>query len=83
MQFLNDPLTLLLSYFNISGGPTIEGTQVTLPSNLHQVVDDDAIPTGAIEPYPEFNANEEFTLGAETPKPDRFVHDFILVAKLQ
>lgn len=44
-------------------------------TNLHQVVDDDAIPTGVIEPYPEFNANEEFTLGAETPKPD---HCFIV-----
>ena len=38
-------------------------------------MDDDAIPTGAIEPYPEFGANEEFTLGAETPKPD---HCFIV-----
>ena len=65
----------MISYFNISGGPTIEGTRVTLPSNLYQVVDDEDIPTGAIEPYPEFNANEEFTLGAVTPAPD---HCFIV-----
>lgn len=48
---------------------------MTLPSNLYQVVDDEDIPTGAIEPYPEFNANEEFTLGAVTPAPD---HCFIV-----
>ncbi|OQO08067.1 hypothetical protein B0A48_06860 [Cryoendolithus antarcticus] len=63
------------SYFNISGGPTLEGTQTTMETNLHQVVDDDAIPTGAIEPYPEFEAKKEFTLGAETPKPD---HCFVV-----
>jgi len=44
-------------------------------TNMHQVVDEHAIPTGAIEPYPEFEANKEFTLGAETPKPD---HCFIM-----
>lgn len=65
------------SYFNISGGPTLEGTQTTMATNLHQVVDDDAIPTGAIEPYPEFEANKAFTLGAETPKPD---HCFVVNA---
>lgn len=65
----------MISYFNITGTPTIEGTKATLCTNMHQVVDDDAIPTGAIEPYPEFEANKEFTLGAETPKPD---HCFIM-----
>lgn len=63
------------SYFNISGKPTIEGTRATVSTNLHQVVDDTAIPTGAIEPYPEFAPNEEFTLGASTPAPD---HCFIM-----
>ncbi|KAF7191495.1 Bifunctional protein gal10 [Pseudocercospora fuligena] len=63
------------SYFNISDGPTIEGTKVVVSSNLHLPVDENAIPNGAIEPYPEFNANEEFVLGAEKPDPD---HCFVV-----
>ncbi|KXT16428.1 hypothetical protein AC579_5112 [Pseudocercospora musae] len=63
------------SYFNISDGPTIEGTRVVVSSNLHLPVDENAIPTGAIEAYPEFNANEEFVLGAEKPDPD---HCFVV-----
>ncbi|KAI5361622.1 Putative aldose 1-/Glucose-6-phosphate 1-epimerase, galactose mutarotase-like domain superfamily [Septoria linicola] len=63
------------SYFNISDGPTHEGTKTVVHTNLHLPVDDTAIPTGAIEPYPEFEANKEFTLGAEKPDPD---HCFVM-----
>ncbi|KAK0829867.1 hypothetical protein LTR73_004004 [Friedmanniomyces endolithicus] len=63
------------SYFNISDGPTLEGTVVNLATNLHQVTDAHDIPTGAIEPFPGMPANEDFTLGAKEPDPD---HCFIL-----
>ncbi|KAJ8611244.1 hypothetical protein MRB53_038088 [Persea americana] len=63
------------SYFNISGGPTIEGTRATVHTNLHQVVDAHSIPTGAIEPFPGIRANEEFVFGAESPDPD---HCFVM-----
>lgn len=62
------------SYFNVSDGPTIEGTRAVVSTNLHLPTDETAIPTGKIEPYPEFEANEEFVLGGETPDPD---HCFI------
>ncbi|KAK3677257.1 hypothetical protein LTR78_002795 [Recurvomyces mirabilis] len=63
------------SYFNISDGPTIEGTKVNVSSNLHQVTDKDDIPTGEIKPFPGIPANEEVTLGAKEPAPD---HCFIV-----
>ncbi|PIB00986.1 Bifunctional protein gal10 [Cercospora beticola] len=63
------------SYFNISDGPTYEGTRVVTQTNLHLPVDAGSIPTGAIEPYPEFEANKEFILGASKPDPD---HCFIM-----
>lgn len=63
------------SYFNISGNPTIEGTRVKVPSNLHLPVDEHSIPTGEIKPFPGIPANEEFTLGPQQPDPD---HCFIV-----
>lgn len=63
------------SYFNLSGSSTIEGTEVTLSTNLHQEVDDTDIPTGSIKPYPGITANEKFTLGTQEPDVD---HCFIL-----
>lgn len=63
------------SYFNLSGDPTIEGTEVTLSTNRHQVVDENDIPTGAIEPYPGIEPNKPFTLGAKEPDVD---HCFIM-----
>lgn len=65
------------SYFNISGGPTIEGTKARVHTNLHMVTDDVDIPTGAIEPYPGIPDNEEFVLGATEPNPD---HCFVMNA---
>lgn len=63
------------SYFNIADKPTIEGTQATVYTNMHQVVDETSIPTGEISAYPGIPANEEFTLGPKEPDPD---HCFIM-----
>ncbi|KAI9666244.1 MAG: hypothetical protein M1821_004179 [Bathelium mastoideum] len=63
------------SYFNLSGNPTIEGTQITLSTNQHLPVDSGAIPKGTIKPYPGITANEPFTLGPEEPSVD---HCFIV-----
>jgi aldose 1-epimerase len=63
------------SYFNLSGDRTIEDTRVTLPTALHLPVDDLLIPTGAIAPYPDVEANTEFTLGPIQPDID---HCFVL-----
>lgn len=68
-------LTFSDSYFNISDGPTIEGTKATVSTNLHQVTDDTDIPTGEIKPFPGMPANEEFTFGPNDPNPD---HCFIM-----
>lgn len=64
------------SYFNLNG-PTLEGTKAVLYTNMHQVTDDNDIPTGEIGPYPGIEPNEEFTLGAEEPDPD---HCFVMDA---
>lgn len=42
---------------------------------MHQVIDDMAIPTGAIEPFPGITANEEFILGPKEPDVD---HCFVM-----
>jgi aldose 1-epimerase len=59
------------SYFNLSGGASIEGTQVTLSTNQHLPVDDTLIPTGTIEPFPGIEAGKAFTLGLKNPEVDR------------
>lgn len=58
------------SYFNLSGGPTIEGTKVTLATNLHLPLDDSSIPTAGPTPYAGVTANTPFTLGATSPSFD-------------
>jgi len=58
------------SYFNLSGGPTITGTEVNLITNKYQVVDDGGIPTGPIEEYPGVSAKKTFTLGEKEPDID-------------
>jgi aldose 1-epimerase len=58
----------------LTGGPTIAGTDVTLHTDQHLPVTDDAIPLGTIEQYPGINAGEKFTLGPEEPNVD---HCFI------
>jgi len=63
------------SYFNISDGPTIENTRVTLSTNQHLPVNKDVIPIGSIESYPGIKSNEPFTLGPTGPDVD---HCFIV-----
>ncbi|KAL6707436.1 hypothetical protein ACN47E_004215 [Coniothyrium glycines] len=58
------------SYFNLTGGPSIAGTDVTLITNKYQVVDDGGIPTGPIEEYPGVTAGNTFTLGEKEPDID-------------
>jgi aldose 1-epimerase len=60
----------LFSYFNLTGSPTIAGTEATLITNKYQVVDDGGIPTGPIEEYPGVKSNTSFTLGEKEPDID-------------
>jgi aldose 1-epimerase len=65
----------LHSYFNITGGATIEGTEATLMTDQYQEVDDTDIPTGKIKSFPGVEANKSFTLGAVDPDID---HCFVI-----
>ncbi|KAF4637113.1 hypothetical protein G7Y89_g964 [Cudoniella acicularis] len=58
------------SYFNLSGNPTIEGTEVSLCSSDYLPVDEGGIPTGGPQSYAGVEANKIFTLGAEEPDID-------------
>ncbi|KAF8852730.1 putative bifunctional protein gal10 [Acephala macrosclerotiorum] len=59
------------SYFNLSGAPTIEGTEVSLSTSDFLPVDGGGIPTSAsTASYPEVIANKTFTLGATLPDID-------------
>lgn len=58
------------SYFNLSGAPTIEGTEVELGTNLYLPVDDGGIPTGGPAPYKGIEANKSFVLGPKEPDVD-------------
>jgi aldose 1-epimerase len=62
------------SYFNLSGEPTIDGTQITLATNNHLPIDDVGIPTSAAVPFP-FDTRQPFSLGAKEPFVD---HAFVL-----
>ncbi|KAM7213428.1 Galactose mutarotase-like domain containing protein [Rhypophila decipiens] len=62
------------SYFNLTGGPSIEGTVVSLATNKYLPVDDGGIPTGGPAPFdankvPE-GSHVPFTLGAQEPDID-------------
>lgn len=61
---------LASSYFNLTGGPTIANTEVSLITNKYQVVDDGGIPTGPIEEYPGVSPQKTFTLGEKEPDID-------------
>lgn len=63
------------SYFNLSHSSSIEGTEVTLSTDQHQVVDDTSIPTGEIARYPGISAGRKFVLGSREPDID---HCFIV-----
>ncbi|KAK4235806.1 galactose mutarotase-like domain-containing protein [Achaetomium macrosporum] len=58
------------SYFNLTGGPSIEGTVVTLATNSYLPVDDGGIPTDGPKPFSKVEANKAFTLGAQEPDID-------------
>jgi len=58
------------SYFNLTGNPTIEGTQVELSTNTYLPVDGTGIPTSGPEPYSGITPNTPFTLGASKPSVD-------------
>ncbi|KAJ9156750.1 Galactose mutarotase-like protein [Coniochaeta hoffmannii] len=58
------------SYFNLTGAPTIEGTQVTLVTNTYLPVDDGGIPTGGPTAFSKVQGGKPFTLGAEEPDID-------------
>ncbi|KAK2629125.1 hypothetical protein QTJ16_002228 [Diplocarpon rosae] len=58
------------SYFNLSGLPTIEGTEVMLCSSAYLPVDD-GIPVGTqTASFPDLKANTAFTLGNTLPDID-------------
>jgi len=61
---------LLYSYFNLSGKPTIEGTEATLHTTQYLPLDDTAIPTGTITSYPNLTPYQPFTLGPTDPDID-------------
>lgn len=63
------------SYFNLSGQDTIDGTNITLPTNKYLAVDEGLIPNGKIEPFPGVNADEAVLMGAKEPNID---HCFVL-----
>lgn len=65
------------SYFNLSGEPTIDGTDVTLATNLHLPVNDIAIPTGGPEPF-SFDTSKTFHLTATEPFVD---HCFVVATE--
>jgi len=59
------------SYFNLTGAPTIEGTQVSLCTSDFLPVDEGGIPTTTTTAsYPAIEPNKTFTLGATLPDID-------------
>lgn len=59
------------SYFNLTGNPTIEGTEVSLCTTDYLPLDGGGIPISTtIGSYPGLAANETFTLGAAKPNID-------------
>ncbi|KAI1174773.1 galactose mutarotase-like domain-containing protein [Nemania sp. FL0916] len=58
------------SYFNLTGGPSIEGTVVQLCTPTYLPVDNIGIPTGGITTFAKVATNEQFTLGPQEPNID-------------
>ncbi|PSR88709.1 galactose mutarotase-like domain-containing protein [Coniella lustricola] len=60
------------SYFNLTGGPSIEGTEIRILTNSHLPVDSNGIPTSGPAPYSKFSGGHDkpFTLGATEPDVD-------------
>ncbi|KAH9207123.1 galactose mutarotase-like domain-containing protein [Leptodontidium sp. 2 PMI_412] len=72
------------SYFNLSGLPTIEGTEVTLCTSSYLPVDAGGIPTtSSTSSFPSVTANKPFTLGLTDPDiDDCFVVDPSLASSI-
>ncbi|KAK6378908.1 hypothetical protein LTS17_006611 [Exophiala oligosperma] len=62
-------------YFNITDGPTIEGTKVVLHTSKHLPVDDTDIPLGTVRDFPGIEAERPFVLGPQEPDVD---HCFVV-----
>jgi aldose 1-epimerase len=61
----------LKRYFNLTGKPTIDGTEVSLCTAEYLAVDDGGIPTSTtLASYPGVTPNATFTLGAVEPDID-------------
>ncbi|KAI1259616.1 galactose mutarotase-like domain-containing protein [Xylariaceae sp. FL1019] len=58
------------SYFNLTGGPSIEGTVVQLCTPSYLPVDHTGIPTGGPTTFATVRTNEQFTLGPQEPDID-------------
>ncbi|KAG9235369.1 putative bifunctional protein gal10 [Amylocarpus encephaloides] len=59
------------SYFNLTGGPSIEGTVVTLCTNQYLPVNDGGIPTStSTTAYPGVESSKPINLGPEEPDID-------------
>ncbi|KAI0129156.1 galactose mutarotase-like domain-containing protein [Xylariales sp. AK1849] len=58
------------SYFNLTGGPTIEGTVVQLCTSHYLPVTEHGIPTGGPTAFPKVATNSQFTLGPVDPDID-------------
>ncbi|KAK0713206.1 galactose mutarotase-like domain-containing protein [Lasiosphaeria miniovina] len=58
------------SYFNLTGGPSIEGTVVTLATNSYLPVDEGGIPTSGPKAFATVQGGKAFTLGAVEPDID-------------
>ncbi|KAI1822571.1 galactose mutarotase-like domain-containing protein [Xylaria intraflava] len=58
------------SYFNLTGGPSIEGTTVQLCTPSYLPVANGGIPTGDVTTYAKVATNKEFVLGPEEPSID-------------
>jgi aldose 1-epimerase len=58
------------SYFNLTGGPSIEGTDITLATDTYIPVDDGGIPTGGLGTFAKVKTSDKFTLGAVEPDID-------------
>lgn len=58
------------SYFNLTGGPSIEGTDITLATDTYIPVDDGGIPTGGLAKFAKVQTSKKFNLGAVEPDID-------------
>lgn len=65
----------LRRYFNLTGAPTISGTEVTLCTAQHLPKDEQNIPASGPEPFPGIKAHEKLTIGDSWPVVD---HCFIV-----